>query len=493
MALEQRLTLRQTLQLRMTPQLRQAIKILQLSRPELETMLNEELLQNPVLEEADSIENRTDGTESRTGDVEKSESEAGEDSAPEREREHEVDGLGDVDMREYLERYSGDIHGSVGAGSDRDDNRERLLENTANSEEDLVHSLLDQLALLLCNEDERRLAALIIQNLDESGYMGCPPEELAFIAESSVEEILEAREVVQELEPVGCGSLDLADCLHFQLRLYGYEEDDYVLQVVGSHMADLEASRYDKIARDLGTSVDEIVECHRILRSLNPRPGAVLSRDETRYVTPDVYILRVGEEFEVILNDEALPRLQVSTYYRSSLKDGALAGDARSYVQEKVRAATWLIRSIEQRQRTLRKVTESIVSHQRRFLIDGVQHLKPMVLKDVANDIGMHESTVSRATSGKYVHTPQGLFELKYFFTSSLRSSDGGEVSSESVKQQIHDLIRNEDPRKPYSDQYICEYLSRQNIDIARRTVAKYRESMGILSSSKRRKVVELD
>ncbi|HXC53444.1 MAG TPA: RNA polymerase factor sigma-54 [Candidatus Limnocylindrales bacterium] len=492
MGLEQRLLLKQSLQLRMTPQLRLAIKILQLSRPELEVMIADELCQNPVLEEImDAVPERV---EQRTGDLEVSESESPDGVAVTNEREPEsAQEVGQLDIDEYLDRHSADIHGSVGAGSDRDDNRDRLFENAKAREDTLADALVDQLGLLAMSDDERRIATMIANNLDDDGYLACTVEELAFLSGATIEQLEEAREIVQELEPPGCGSVDLRDCLLVQLRLIGYESDDYVVAVADRYLKELESQKYDKVAKELGTTAAEIVEAHRIIRSLDPRPGRGFGGAETRYITPDAYIVRIGDEFQVALNDEGIPALQVNSYYRSMIKGREAGGEATGYLQERVRAASWLIKSIEQRQRTLRKVVESIVRHQRDFLIQGVSALRPMVLKDVAGDIGMHESTISRATSGKYVHTPQGIYELKWFFTSSLHSSVGEDVSSESVRRKILDIVAKEDPRQPFSDQYICEQLARENIDIARRTVAKYREGLGILPSSKRKRMIALN
>ena len=489
MALEQRLNLKQTLQLRMTPQLRQAIKILQVSRAELETIITDELAQNPTLEELAGEASEAPAAELRTGDVEANEAETPE-APPSTQKENEASDLTTVDWEDYLDRYGSDLHGSIGTGSDRDDNdRTSFLENNAASGNDLVSALTDQLHLVPMNDEERRVGEVIVQNLDQNGYLACTPEEIAFMAGCSVETVNDAREIIQEFEPPGCASIDLRECLLIQLHLLGYEPDDYVVQVVDQHLADLESRRYEKLAKALGTSVAEVVECHHIIQNLEPKPGRNFDEGDTRYIVPDVYIVKVGEDFQVVLNDEGLPNLRVSSYYRN-MADSGNGGEAKSYLQDKMRSAVWLIRSIEQRQRTLRKVTESIVRFQRKFLLNGVQHLKPMVLKDVANDIGMHESTVSRATANKYVHTAQGIFELKYFFTSSIRGTDGTDVSSESVKQKIQQIISHEDPRKPYSDQFIAEALSRDNIDIARRTVAKYREMLGILPSSKRKRYV---
>jgi len=486
MALEQRLNLKQTLQLRMTPQLRQAIKILQVSRAELETMVGDELCQNPTLEENEGTTEESQTVEQRTGDPEKSETETVE--AKTSETEGDANDIKEVDWEEYVDRYQSDFHGSIGTGSDRDDNKASFIENTAERNDDLVSTMLDQLSLVLMSEEERRVGTFVLQNIDEKGYLASSVEEIAFMADSTVETVNDAREIIQEFEPPGVASIDLRECLMVQLRLIGYEPDDYVVQIVDQNLSDLESRRYDKLARALGTSIDEVVECHGIIQSLEPKPGRNFDTGDTRYVVPDVYIHRVGNEFQVTLNDEGLPNLRVSPYYRQMMKTPEKGGEAKGYIQDKMRSAVWLIRSIEQRQRTLRKVTESIIRFQSKFLLSGVQHLKPMVLKDVANDIGMHESTVSRATANKYVHTAQGIFELKYFFTSSIKGSDGTDRSSESVKQKIKQIIGDEDPRKPFSDQYIADALSRESIDIARRTVAKYRELLGILPSSKRKR-----
>ena len=489
MALEQRLSLKQTLQLRMTPQLRLAIRILQVSRAELESIVSDELCQNPTLEESEAEAERLADATTRTGDVETSEAESS-DEAPAREKE-EVSNVSDVDWEEILERSPGDFHGSIGTGSDRDDNRASFIENTAAANgEDLVGAMLDQLNLVMMSEEERRVGSIIVHNLDSSGYLSCTPEEIAFMANCPVEFVNEVREIIQDFEPRGVASLDLRDCLLCQLGAIGYEADDYVVQIVDKHLAELESRRYEKLAKLLGTTVDEVLECHRIIQSLDPKPGRNFDEGDTRYITPDAYILKIGGEFQVVLNDEGLPHLRISNYYRDMARKSEDGKDTKNYVQDKIRSATWLIRSIEQRQRTLRKVVESLVRFQKPFLQGGVEHLRPLVLKDVANDIGMHESTVSRATANKYVHTPQGIFELKYFFTSSIRGTDGTDVSSESVKQRIQQMIGSEDPKQPRSDQWISEALAKENIDIARRTVAKYRELLGILPSSKRKRYV---
>jgi len=273
-----------------------------------------------------------------------------------------------------------------------------------------------------------------------------------------------------------------------QLRQLELGPDSLPARIVRDFLPMLESRRFDRLARELGVPIEQVAEATKVISVLEPKPGRDFSDADTRYVTPDVFVQKVGEEYVVTLNEEGLPRLRVSSFYRRMLGQNG-SPEARGYIQEKMRAAAWLIKSIHQRQRTLYMVTSSIVKFQRDFLDAGVAQLRPLVLKDVANDIGMHESTVSRATAGKYVHTPQGTFELKYFFTSSLRGGHGAEVSAESVKEKIREIIAKEDARKPLSDQYIAELLGKEQIDIARRTVAKYRELMGILPSSKRKQV----
>jgi RNA polymerase sigma-54 factor len=279
----------------------------------------------------------------------------------------------------------------------------------------------------------------------------------------------------------------LRECLLTQLANLNLQ-DSLPARIVANYLSYLESKRYEKLARELGVSIDAIADAAHVIASLEPKPSRGYEQDEIRTVLPDVFVEKIGGEYVIYLNDDGVPRLRVSSLYRRIVgQEGEAEEQARQYLQEKVRAATWLIKSIQQRQQTLFRVTQSIFKFQQEFLDHGVSHLKPMVLRDVAEDIHMHESTVSRATANKYVHTPQGLYELKFFFQSGLRSGNGEDVASESVKEKIRAIIANEDPRKPFSDQHIAGLLSNASIDIARRTVAKYREAMGILPSSKRR------
>ncbi|HZP42808.1 MAG TPA: RNA polymerase factor sigma-54 [Candidatus Binatia bacterium] len=492
MAADARIVLQQRLtqQLVMTPQLRQAIKILQVSRAELESLIDQELTENPVLEEnlEDKPEQPADVVPTVDGQNGLEDYQAEPETKPEVEQASSVS---EIDWKEYAENYSNDIHGSIGHGSAADDeDRRAALENVLVKRTLLPDHLMWQLRLSSMTEREKEVGAIIIGSLDKDGYLPLQLEEVAFLADTwpdteIVERVLRR---LQEFDPPGVAARNLSECLLIQLRQLGVEDDSLASRIVRDFLPMLESRRFDRLARELGVTIEQVAEASKLISVLEPKPGRDFSDADTRYVTPDVYVHKVGDEYIVTLNDEGLPRLRVSSFYRRMLGANG-SPEARGYIQEKMRAAAWLIKSIQQRQRTLYMVTSSIVKFQREFLEKGVSHLRPLVLKDVANDIGMHESTVSRATAGKYVHTPQGTFELKYFFTSSLRGGHGEDVSAESVKEKIREIIAKEDARKPLSDQYIAELLGREGIDIARRTVAKYRELMGILPSSKRKQV----
>jgi RNA polymerase sigma-54 factor len=492
MAQDARIVLQQRLsqQLVMTPQLRQAIKILQVSRAELEALIDQELTENPVLEE--NVEEKAEGpaeVPTLDGQNGAEEWQQPEGEKPEVENAQNVN---EIDWKEYAENYSNAIHDSVGSGGGGgdDDDRRAALENVLVKRTLLPDHLMWQLRLSDLSDREKEVGAIIVGSLDKDGYLPIQPEEVAFLADTWPDVDIVSRVVrrIQEFDPPGVGARDLSECLLIQLRQLGLTDESLAARIVRDYLVMLESRRFDRLARELGVPIEQIAEATKIISVLEPKPGRDFGDADTRYVTPDVYVHKVGEEYVVTLNEEGLPRLRVSSFYRRMLGQNGTP-EARGYIQEKMRAAAWLIKSIHQRQRTLYMVTSSIVKFQRDFLEGGVAFLRPLVLKDVANDIGMHESTVSRATAGKYVHTPQGTFELKYFFTSSLRGGQGSEVSAESVKEKIREIIAKEDARKPLSDQYIAELLGKEQIDIARRTVAKYRELMGILPSSKRKQV----
>jgi len=496
MALETKLVQKLGQQLVMTPQLRQAIKILQVSRAELEQLVDQELEENPVLEEDAEGREEQEQVEEAPRTEERLEDNAGTgeeewpEAAAERETVTELEpesGLNAIDWNDYLTNYSNDWHGSSATPADYDDEKRPSLESMLVRAQSLTEHLLWQLQMNALDEREKAVTGLLIGNMDKDGYLQLQVEEIAFQSGEDFEVVERALQRIHELDPPGVGARDLRECLLLQLRAQGLE-GGLAARVVRDHLTLLEGKRFDKIAKELGVAVDEVVAAASHIATLEPKPGRNFGEGDVRYITPDVFVYKVGEEYVVTLNEEGLPRLRVSSYYRQVL-GGQGGSDAKKYIQDKMRAAAWLIKSIQQRQRTLFMVTSSIVKFQREFLDRGIAHLKPLVLKDVALDIGMHESTVSRATANKYVHTAQGIFELKYFFTSSLNKTDGDEVSAESVKDRIRAIVMAEDARHPLSDQHIAEILAKETVDIARRTVAKYREIMGILPSSKRRQV----
>jgi RNA polymerase sigma-54 factor len=485
MALEIRQVQRLAQQLVMTPQLQQAIKLLQLSRLELQEMISQELQENPALEEGV-------GEESEAGEEARPEAQGQTpDSMPEPVVNRElsaVDKIGTLDWQEYIDTHSNSMHGSLTAeATSEDGDTPPSWENSLTKKISLEDHLLWQLRLSKISEQEEKIGVYMIGNLNENGYLALSLEEVCKATESTPEQ---AEAVLRRLlffDPVGVAARDLRECLLAQLDNLELGHS-IAARIVADHLNHLESKRYEKVARELDISVEEVAEAAHVIASLEPKPSRGYEQEEVRTVLPDVFVEKIGGEYVVYLNDDGVPRLRISSLYRRMAgQEGEEEEQARQYLQEKVRAATWLIKSIQQRQQTLYRVTQSIFKFQLDFLDYGVSQLKPMVLRDVAEDIHMHESTVSRATANKYVHTPQGLFELKFFFQSGIKGGNGEDVASETVKQKIRGIISIEDPRKPFSDQHIAALLARDEIDIARRTVAKYREAMGILPSSKRR------
>jgi RNA polymerase sigma-54 factor len=475
-----------------TPQMRQAFEILQVSRGELEQLVAQEMSENPVLEEGVEApdEEERPRTEERL-EVNGADQEWPEGDHPQRETTAEVEpdnGLREVDWQEYLENWNNSWHGSSGTAADFDDERRPSLEATLTRSESLTDHLLWQLRMKDLDADDKAVASRLLGNMDEDGYLQLDVEEVAFQSGMDFEVVDRALKCIQDLDPPGVGARSLRECLLLQLRVLG-EEQALVGAIVRDHLDLLEARRFDKIAKELSVPVEAVIEAAHDIARLEPKPGRNYGEGDVRYITPDVYVSKDGDEFVVTLNDEGLPRLRVSSYYRRVL--GADGGtDAKRFINKKMRSAQWLISCIQRRQQTLLMVANSIVRFQRDFLDRGVDHLRPLVLKQVADDIKMHESTVSRATANKYMHTPQGIFELKYFFTSSVKGADDSDVSAESVKNRIRMIIGAEDDKRPLSDQKIAKMLKGEDIDIARRTVAKYREMMGILPSPKRRQMV---
>ncbi|MFT7580708.1 MAG: RNA polymerase sigma-54 factor, partial [Myxococcota bacterium] len=377
-----------------------------------------------------------------------------------------------------------------GAGGIRYNDEEMpTVEQTLANTTSLAAHLEWQLNLALLNDEDREIGEEIIHNLSNHGYIKV--EALETIADQHDVElgVVEAvLEVLQEFDPVGVCARDLRECLLLQAKHY-YPDEDVVLAVLDRHLENVEKRNVPPILRDLDCELEDVSEAIKIIRSLEPKPGRAFASEDAQYITPDVYVHKIGEDFVVQLNEDGMPKLRISNFYQSQLKKSTTSSTEKDFIQDKFRSAVWLIRSIHQRQNTIRKVTESIVKFQREFLEKGVSKLRPLILRDVADDIGMHESTISRVTTNKYVHTPQGIFELKYFFNSRITNSTGGDLASESVKQRIKKLIGVENPKKPLSDQKLCDLLAEDGTQIARRTVAKYREMLSIPPSSRRKKV----
>jgi RNA polymerase sigma-54 factor len=485
MAIELKQQLKLTQQLVMTPQLQQAIKLLQLSRLELEATVRQELEENPVLE--DSLEAEEDLPREVSQEAEEP-GEAPADASPEApvaSQADVADKIADIDWQAYVDAYP-----QTGmASAPREDDERRSIEATLTRRPTLQEHLRWQLQMSDLSPAEKAAAEWIVGNLDDDGYLQSGVEEIARQAGVPLAVVETALVEVQRLDPAGVGARDLRECLLLQLRALGVD-DPLVRALVENHLDALQKRDFRGIARTLGKSVEELGAAARVIARLDPKPGRAYGGDDPIYITPDIYVHKVGDEFHIVLNEDGLPKLRINSLYRDVLaRDKAVAKDTREYVQDKVRSALWLIKSIHQRQRTIYRVMESIVRHQRDFFERGIAYLRPLNLRDVADDIGMHESTVSRVTTSKYAHTPQGIFELKYFFNSSINRIDGEAIASESVKERIRRIIAAEDARRPLSDQRIAEMLKNANIDIARRTVTKYRESMNILSSTKRRKV----
>ncbi|HEY6394339.1 MAG TPA: RNA polymerase factor sigma-54, partial [Candidatus Binataceae bacterium] len=348
--------------------------------------------------------------------------------------------------------------------------------------------LMWQLRMSNLDESSQRIAATIVYNLNNDGYLETPLEELATQIETDVASVEQVLKRVQRFDPPGVACRDLRECLLLQLANHGMEES-LAARIVRGHLDLLEKHRYTELAKTLDVAVEMIGQAAKVISVLEPKPGRDYGGEEPIYVVPDVYIHKVGEEYLVTLNRDAVPRLRLAGYYQRVLNDANSAPETREYLQERLRSARWLVKSIYQRQQTIFKVATSIVKFQRAFFDHGISHLRPLVLKDVAEDIRMHESTISRATANKYAHTPQGIFELKFFFTSGVKGASGEDVSAETVKEKIRELVSAEKRGNPLSDQAIAEMLRARQINIARRTVAKYRQALGILPSANRKQV----
>jgi RNA polymerase sigma-54 factor len=482
MAIELRQQLKLTQQLVMTPQLQQAIKLLQLSRLELVSTVQQELEENPVLEESyeEDLAEEAAREESPLEAIEVAAQSERESAAELPER----DPVPEMDWATYGEGQSG-----TGPAVIRDDEERPGVDAVATRRPTLQEHLEWQIQLSSFSEAERAIASWIFGNLDDDGYLRSSLDEIARQAGASEEDVTAVLQRVQRLDPPGVAARDLRECLLAQLDALGVR-DGLVRRIVDAHLPQLEKRDLRGIARDVGATLEAVAAAADVVAQLEPRPGRPFGGDEPIYIVPDIYVHKLGDDYHIVMNEDGLPKLRINRLYRDVLaKSRDVGKETRDYVQDRVRSALWLIKSIHQRQRTIYRVMESIVRYQREFFDKGIAYLRPLNLRDVADDIGMHESTVSRVTTNKYAHTPQGIFELKYFFNSSINRVEGDAIASESVKEKIRQLIAREDARDPLSDQKLAELLKASNIDIARRTVTKYREAMNILSSTRRRRV----
>jgi RNA polymerase sigma-54 factor len=469
-----------------------ALKILQVSTLELEQFLKQELLQNPLLEsleEDDEAEaERTESSEDEgSGEGEAAGEEAkGEEAGAEREKAEKPDepekDAGDLDWDDYLDDVYSHAYGQNLARDD-DERYERVPVAVATFEDELKHQLHME-----CSDDILvGVAEYIIDELDEDGYVRDSLTEIAEALKVDTAAVEAALATVQSLDPAGIGARNIEECLLLQLRRRG-EGESLAARVVEHCLEELKACRYDQIRRRLGVSVDELRAAINEISRLDPRPRIDPVASDPGYITPDLVIEEVDNDYVVFLNDQDVPRVRINPTYRRMLGSGA-GGEEREFITKKLKAARWIVQSIENRRRTMVRVTESIVRAQREFFERGVSALRPLTLQQIADDVSMHESTVSRVTRGKYVQTPRGTFELKYFFSSGIRTSDGQEIASKAVRDAMRDIISKEDKKKPLSDQKIAEELRRMGFTISRRAVAKYRDQMKILRAGLRKEI----
>jgi RNA polymerase sigma-54 factor len=467
MEMKQSLSQRQTLQLIMTPRLQQALKLLQMPTLELQQVLKQELTQNPMLEEVDDLIDNEETEEEETS-----------------EEENSAEGDGDIDWTEFMQE-----------GLDRtyapaQEQPAEFYEKVPVTRMSLAENLTHQLRLGSLSPEDLELGEFIIGSLDDRGYLATDTSVIAESTRRSIEDIERVLGAVQTLEPAGMGARDLRECLLLQLAARKMT-DTLAWRIVDEHFNQLVNNKKTEIARALKVSPEDVQRATDALSQLSPKPGLEISTEDEKYVVPDLLVERVGEDYIVLLNDRNVPRLRINAAYESVLKGKKRGGkdETREYIQSKLNSAKWLIQTIEQRRRTMIKVMTCIVDEQREFFDKGIRFLKPLTLQQVARQIGMHESTVSRVTTNKYVQTPRGVFELKFYFSSGISTQQGEDVSSKTAREAIRQFIEEEDKQNPLSDQKIAGLLGDRGLNIARRTVAKYREQLNILPARLRRRI----
>lgn len=476
-------SLKQTQSLMMTPQLQQAIKLLTLTHMEMANVISKEMVENPMLEELGADASRDEISKEMEASREISQEDF---SGPEI-----VEGAkDDFDWDKYVEVFNSTSSTPPGTTEKFSQDDVINYENMVSSGTSLTEHLEWQLQMEVLESEMMNLARLIIHHINDEGYLEESLENLVKDTPFSVDEAERILTLVQNLDPLGCGARDLKECLYVQARALE-PRVPLVEKMIWNHLEELKNKDYDSIANSIGVEVSKIKDAELIFQNFNPKPGRLISAEQTQFVVPDIYIKEVSGEFVIALNNEGVPRLQISNLYQSlmkSAKSDPSGIKTKEYVQEKLKAAMWLIKSIENRQKTIYKVAEAIIRYQPDFFRKGAAHLKPMILKDIASEIGVHESTVSRVTTNKFVHTPIGTFELKFFFNAGIGGKNGGvDTTSQGLMAKIKDLVSKEPPSKPLSDQKIADILKLDGVIVARRTVAKYREEMGIDSSARRK------
>jgi RNA polymerase sigma-54 factor len=472
MAISQKLHTKLVQKLILTPSLQQAIKLLPMSTLELRDLLTQEMVENPMLEEV-PVE-----------DVQAAETQTTEEKPEAKPEQQKTDSWDDADYQYFFGEYLDDGYRPKAPQEVRE---LPPIENTLSTSSSLSDHLLWQLSLQTEESSLREVGEAIVGNLNDDGYLVASLDELAAMGPWPIEQVEASLRMVQGFDPVGVAARDLQECMVLQLRHLGLGGSP-AERIVTEHLKALQNHQIPEISRKLGLSIDDLREHVEVIRHLDPKPGLRFNPTPSQYVTPDVFVEKIDDEYVVFLNEDGLPQMRISPTYRRLLdKDGNHGEETRAYVRDKFNAARWLIKSVQQRQNTIYKVARSIVNFQREFLDQGIEHLRPLVLRDVANDIGMHESTVSRVVTNKYMHTPQGVFEMKYFFHSGISSSYGESVSSVTIKQRIKKIIESEDAKKPLSDSKIVSILQREGLVLARRTIAKYREELKIPTSNQRK------
>ncbi len=504
MGLGLQLSQRLTQSLVLAPQLQQSLALLQAPSLELKALVEQELQQNPVLEEvpeqeAESREKSSDSEDAAGGeemetpsapDLAEPPEDVKFDAAAERVANEPVDDFQaefeklvqmDQDWRDHFAQTN-----TVNRSSAEDEEKREFMFNSITVEASLAQHLMEQVRDTDLSEADRAIAELLIGNIDDYGYLMANIEELAAPAGQPIEKYSQVLKVIQGFEPAGVGARDLRECLLLQLERAGKQETlEY--RIIRDHMEALGKRRIPEIARGTGQSVDDVQNALVRIGRLEPRPGRAFLPVVEQYVAPEVFVVKNGDDFIVTTNDEQIPHLRISNVYKDLMAAGGDNPEVKNYIREKIRAGKFLIKSLHQRQTTICNIGKEIVKRQREFMEKGIAHLKPMTMSQVADVVGVHETTVSRAVSGKYIQTPQGVFEMKYFFTAGLQNANGADVSNTSVKDMIAEIFKIENTAKPLSDQEVVKMLTEKGIHIARRTVAKYRDELGILPSNLRR------